>query len=569
MPSTNGCGPKKRAVLYARVSTDEQARSGYSLAQQLEALREYVAREGYEVLEEIVDPGQSGASLERPGMDRVRDLVSTGDISIVLAQDRDRVARKAAYNYLLQEEFAEYGCELKALNDYGDSSAEGVLMRGIQDQFAEYERAKTAERSRRGKLHKAREGKIVAGHTPNYGFRFNATRDGYLVDEEPMRIVRRIFQMVGAEGRTLHAVKMALEREGVQSPGGGKYWNTTFIRSCILDDVYLSHSFEEVEMLVTPEVAAKLHPKERYGVWWFNRRRARAKQVVEVGENGRSYRRKVKVAEKPKDQWVAVPVPDSGIPREWVEAAREAIKDNRPTSTAGDRFWELSGGILYCGGCGFRMSPNRVLQPRSKKPAHYYRCPTRQKYKDGCSQSTHYRADKIEPGVWSFVGDLLKDPDWLRQGIERMIEQERNGLHGDPEREARVWREKLAEADRMRSGYQELAAKGLMTFDELRVRLAEFEETRELALHKMEALEDCRVRLQDLERDRDSLLETYAGMMPEVLDKLASEERRQIYWMLRLRVVAQLDGSIEINGTLGAGLEDGLDVCKSITSSGR
>jgi hypothetical protein len=64
MPSTNGHGPK-RAILYARVSTDEQARSGYSLAQQLEA--EYAAREGYEVLEEVSDPGQSGASLERPG----------------------------------------------------------------------------------------------------------------------------------------------------------------------------------------------------------------------------------------------------------------------------------------------------------------------------------------------------------------------------------------------------------------------------------------------------------------------------------------------------------------------
>jgi site-specific DNA recombinase len=59
MPNTNGHGPKK-AILYARVSTDEQARSGYSLAQQLEALREYAAREGYEVIEEVSDPGQRG-----------------------------------------------------------------------------------------------------------------------------------------------------------------------------------------------------------------------------------------------------------------------------------------------------------------------------------------------------------------------------------------------------------------------------------------------------------------------------------------------------------------------------
>jgi hypothetical protein len=66
--STNGHGPRK-AILYARVSTEEQARSGYSLAQQIEALREYAAREDYEVLEEVTDPGQSGASLARPGMD--------------------------------------------------------------------------------------------------------------------------------------------------------------------------------------------------------------------------------------------------------------------------------------------------------------------------------------------------------------------------------------------------------------------------------------------------------------------------------------------------------------------
>ena len=119
MPSTNGDGTK-RAILYARVSTDEQARSGYSLAQQLEALRGYADREGYEVLEEVSDPGQSGASLERPGMDRVRDLVAAGGASVVLAQDRYRFAREPAYHYLLRREFEEHGCKLRALNDRGD-----------------------------------------------------------------------------------------------------------------------------------------------------------------------------------------------------------------------------------------------------------------------------------------------------------------------------------------------------------------------------------------------------------------------------------------------------------------
>src|SRR5215208_3612994 len=174
MPSTNGHGPR-RAILYARVSTDEQARSGYSLAQQMEALREYAAQEGYEVLEEVTDPGQSGASLERPGMDQVRDLVAGGNVSVVLAQDRDRFSREPAYTYLLKREFEEYGCKMRTLNDRGDDSPEGELMDGVFDQFAKFERAKTAERTRRGKLRKAQEGKIVAGRRPHYGFEYDET----------------------------------------------------------------------------------------------------------------------------------------------------------------------------------------------------------------------------------------------------------------------------------------------------------------------------------------------------------------------------------------------------------
>jgi site-specific DNA recombinase len=208
MPSTNGHGPK-RAILYARVSTDEQAKSGFSLAQQIEALRAFAAREGYEVLKEITDPGQSGASLERPGMDKVRDLVAAGGVSVVLAQDRDRFAREPAYHYLLRREFDEHGVKIRSLNDRGDESPEGELTDGILDQLAKYERAKLDERSRRGKKRKAREGKIVATR-PDYGFDYNDARDGYVVNPEKMRTVRRIFEMV-AEGSTLYGVKRKLD----------------------------------------------------------------------------------------------------------------------------------------------------------------------------------------------------------------------------------------------------------------------------------------------------------------------------------------------------------------------
>src|SRR5215204_4003352 len=129
-------------------------------------------------------------------MDRVRDLVADGGASVVLAQDRDRFAREPAYHYLLRREFEEHGTKIRALNDRGDDSPEGELTDGILDQLGKYERAKIAERSRRGKLQRAREGKIMAGHRVKYGFKLNETRDGLLVDEDKMVNVRRIFRMV-------------------------------------------------------------------------------------------------------------------------------------------------------------------------------------------------------------------------------------------------------------------------------------------------------------------------------------------------------------------------------------
>jgi site-specific DNA recombinase len=232
MPNTNGHG-SKRAILYARVSTDEQARSGYSLAQQIEALRAYAARQGYQVLEEVQDPGQSGASLERPGMDRVRDLVAGGGVSVVLAQGRDRFARDPAYHYLLRREFEEHGTKIRALNDRGDESPEGELTDGILDQLAKYERAKLGERTRRGKLRKAREGKLLRNSRAHYGFEHDATGEAYLVVEEEMRVVGRIIRGV-AEGRSLNSIRRMLEIEGVPAPEGGRYWSPSFLRTVVL-----------------------------------------------------------------------------------------------------------------------------------------------------------------------------------------------------------------------------------------------------------------------------------------------------------------------------------------------
>jgi site-specific DNA recombinase len=310
-------------------------------------------------------------------MDRVRDLVAAGGVDAVLAQDRDRIAREPAYIHLLREEFAEHRTKLKALNDRGDDSPEGQLTDGILDQLAKFERAKTMERSRRGKLRKARQGKIVAGHRPHYGFRYNITRDGYEVDEDEMRVVRRIFEMIGVEGCSIRAVRRALEAEGLPTPGGKRHWSQMFVRSVVLDDVYKPHGHKELRTLVAPEVADRLDPDRRYGIFWHNTRRNTYRLVVEDGPNGRTYRKRRKVAQRPRGEWIAVPVPESGISHEWVDAAREIVEGNHTSPSTSRRFWELSGGLLRCAHCGGKMRPQTSLGRRDPEARYfYYRCGT-------------------------------------------------------------------------------------------------------------------------------------------------------------------------------------------------
>jgi site-specific DNA recombinase len=200
------------------VSTRGQAEEGYSLRQQIEALRTWCGSEGYEVLEEVEDKGYSGASLERPGLERVRDLVQGGSVAVVVAQDADRITREPIHRGLLDDEFERYGTRLVALDDWGDDSHEGQLLKYIKSWVSKGERLKMVERSRRGKIRKVREGRLMRGPRPPYGFTYTEDGTGLVVSEPQMGVVRRIFEMLGVEGLTIGEVERRLNGEGVSSP---------------------------------------------------------------------------------------------------------------------------------------------------------------------------------------------------------------------------------------------------------------------------------------------------------------------------------------------------------------
>jgi hypothetical protein len=314
---------------------------------------------------------------------------------------------------------------------------------------------------------------------------------------------------------------------------------------------------------VAPEVATKLDPEKQYGVWWFGRRRHRYTQVAESGTNGKVYRKQKRSEWKPEEEWIAVPVPNSGVPRDWVDSAREAIKDNRWSSNAGRRFWELSGGITRCGACAYPLVTHTAVG-KSGLTYFYYVCRTRyRKGPDACTETKHMSAAELEARVWEAIFAILKDPDQLRADLDAMIELERADVRGNPDKEAKLWADKLVECDRKRAKYQEMFAVDVMSLDELRARLAELDQVRQTAERELEALSNHAEYIDELEQNRDALLDQLQGVASEALKSLTPEERHRVYKMLRLGVRVTPDGTLEISGAFG----NELGFCESKTLS--
>jgi len=541
-------GSRQQAALYLRVSGDEQLKNGYSLPDQRAELYEYCQREGHEVVAEFEDGGYSGYFLERPNLDKLRDLVASGGVDVVVVSKRDRLARGYHARYL-KKEFEKNGVRLVALNSHTDDSPVGQLTENILDDFAEFERDMIMDRMRRGKRRKAQEGKIVAGPSSDYGYRFNETRDGYEVDDEKMSVVRRIFEMVGAEGLTINAVARRFEAEGVRAPRGGKLWNRAFLRSCVLSDVYMPHSFEEVSAIVLPSVAARLDPAESYGIWWYGtQRHTTTREVRTNGSGEKSYPKVRKSVDVPKEEWIGVPVPDAGIHRELVLAARAAIKENRKCSNAGRCFWELTGSVLRCAECRIAMGTNHI----TGRNVRYYRCTRRYgRGVEACSMGKNFRADTTEAAVWDFVSSILKDPDRLRSGLDEMLAQEQATLGRNPGEEEKAWLKKLADTERQKDRLVDLYLDRKLDKKRYEAKASELDRVAQTGEAELDRLRNRQHRLAKLRRERDELLEHYENLVPESLDALTPEQRHRVYKIMGLSVFGCRDGSLEITWAYG------------------
>lgn len=290
---------------------------------------------------------------------------------------------------------------------------------------------------------------------------------------------------------------------------------------------------------MTPEVRARLDPSKAYGIWWY----------VGTDWDGSKAR-------------VAVPVPDSGIPREWVDLARKNVANNVKTMPKGGaRLWELGGGIFTCGGtrsngepCGWTMQPHSRRGGTGGGPMnHGYRCARRAHHgKDACDVSHGYRAEQVEAEVWALVSRDLSDPAVMLAGLDALIEHERQKLHGDPEREEMMLMDRLNALEQERRGYLRQNARGVLPDDELDVFLAGLDETRPVLEKSLSESRNRRARLDELERIRDAWASGRSMWLSYVpggdLRNATPEQRRDLYRRHGVKVWALPEDGARVDG---------------------
>lgn len=543
---------RPRCVLYLRVSTDEQGRSGYSIPDQRRVLEEHAGREGWRVVEEIVDDGYSGADPHRPGLRRVMELASEGAIDVVLATKRDRFFRSRLYRLLTEQDLTEMGVRMVALNDTGNRLADG-----FQDDFAEYEREQIRERTMRGLEEKVRSGKVIRGAWNPYGFRFSADGNSLVVHDQEMAVVVRLFAGL-AEGRIGAEVTGEFEDEGIPSPGGLLRWSQWTVRNLLRSELYRPISAAKAAERVAPEVAATLDPSGAtpYGLWTYRGRRKQRRRREWDTEKG-AYRYRYTSEARPEEERLVVPVSlaGSGLDAAVVDAAREQAKNrSRKPSTAGGRYWVLKG-LIRCAECGAASSPYTVNRRRADgtpaEKSSYYRCQTR--YAHGprtCTNTRSNPAEALEGAVWDVVHGLITNPRKLQQAYDEERKRLAQGHRDDPGKETKKLAARLSEIDEERRGYLRLAARGSLGDDELDEALAGLGKEREEAEEALEEARNRRDGLDTLRREIDMLWARSVQIRDQELRYLAPEDKRRVLRSAKVRAEIDREGRVKITGML-------------------
>jgi site-specific DNA recombinase len=511
---------KKTAAIYARVSSERQKEEG-TIASQTALLLEYAKAHELRVPSEWIfeDEGYSGATLARPGLERLRDLAAEGQIEVVLIYAPDRLSRKYAYQVLLTEEFCRHGVETIFLKSAAADTPEERLMLQFQGMIAEYERAQIAERTRRGKRHRAKAGCVNVLCGAPYGYRYirksEHSQAYYEVVEAPAEVVRKIFVWYTQELLSIGAIARRLNEERIPTRSGRGLWERSTLWGMLRNPAYQgSACFGKTEICARQRMTRPLRQKGGYS------------------------RRCSSSREKERSQWIEIAVPALVSPATFA-SAQERLAQNKQCSLRNTQEPTLLQGLLVCEQCGYALY--RTSTRTTRRQIKYYRCLGSDGYRHlrgpACS-CRPIRQDYLDDLVWQEVLRLLRTPQLIQAELERRRTESLNSS-AVQQRQEQVSRELTRlgqQMDKLLDAYQE----GLIALADLRKRSPEIKK-------KLGALEqeqqNLKVRAVEDKRwiEVSNSMDTFLGRLNQTAQTMTPVEKQKLLRLLVKQITVGKD----------------------------
>jgi site-specific DNA recombinase len=507
------------AAIYARVSSARQ-KEAETIGSQTAALRTHAEQLGLDVPEQWVfeDDGHSGASLVRPALERLRDMVCQVPVDVLLVYSPDRLARKYAYQALLIEEFAKAGTSVVFVKGPRGESPEDALLVQFQGMIAEYERAQILERTRRGKVHRAKAGTINVLSGAPFGYRYVRKSEhadaAYEIVPHEAVIVAELFHRYADGGVAIAELTRWLRELGLATRSGKTRWDRSTVWGMLRNPAYAGQACFGKTM--RSEQSAGLNRTARLA--------------------GRSTPRHYTVIDRAREDWLEVPVPALVDQDTWARVQRR-LADNKRYASRNSKNPSLLQGICVCASCGYAYY--RTSTRTTNKKIFYYRCLGSDDYRYEHARvcgNKPVRADYLDTVVWGHITGLLADPTLIRTEINNRLDQHRSTDPAPAQRkrlDAALARTSAA-ITRLIRAYQE----ELISLDELRTRMPELRARETSLRHQLDALA---TQLADREvylRLADNLEDFLNGLRDKAATATVAERQR----VLRLLVKDVLVG---------------------------
>ena len=531
----------KAAAIYARVSSDRQ-KEEQTIASQTAALIEFSRQKDYTVPAEWIlqDEGYSGATLNRPGLEKVRDLAAEGQIQSVLIYSPDRLSRKYAYQVLLVEEFARHGVDIIFVKSPRASTPEEQLLLQFQGMIAEYERAQIAERTRRGKRYRAKAGSVNVLSGAPYGFRYvkktETSAAYYEIIEQEAEIVRKVFALYTGAWLSIGALSRWLNEQKISTRKKMSRWECSTIWAMLRNPAYVGRAcFGKTEYAPRQRITRPLRQKGGYSPRCSSNK------------------------ERPKEEWIEIAVP-AIIDDETFSLAAERLEQNKRFSTRRTIEPTLLHGMLVCGECGYAYY--RTSTRTSSRKLYYYRCLGSDNYRHingRVCQSKPIRQDYLDGIIWQQVVGMLEDPALIRLEIRKRL---REMQELDPTKKRKEVLDK--EITRQQKGIAKLLdayQEGLLEIDELRSRMPMLRKRREALQAELRSLEAINTDKQTYLRLAENI-EGFLERLRSTADTLDVIERQQILRLLVKEILiyketVKIRHSIPVTGAAPSGASGG------------